>query len=137
MLGTSESSGPFGFPARNLELSVAMVMPRGVWHSPQWPTARTRYSPRATPDVGAAGGGDSRGANAASHAGRKTDSKRGTTLFLGGFGRLAGGKLRRKATTARRSSPAMPLHTGYGWTGISRSPLGRRPSRRALMIWWT
>src|SRR3989475_1639434 len=73
MWGTSESSGPFGFPPRNLELSVAMVMVRGVWHSPQWPTARTRYSPRAVPDVGADVGGVSLGANAASQAGRSEE----------------------------------------------------------------
>src|SRR3989442_9914933 len=55
-----------------------MVMVRGVWHSPQWATARTRYSPLGTPAVGAAAGGVSRGANAASHAGRNTDSNSGT-----------------------------------------------------------
>src|SRR5437879_6124527 len=90
MLGTSESSGPLGFPARNLELSVAMVMVRGVWHSPQWATARTRYSPRATPDVGADVGGVSLGANAASQAGRNTLSNIGTLIFFGWLGRGAG-----------------------------------------------
>jgi len=44
-------------------------MVRGVWHSPQWATARTRYSPRGTPAVGAVGGGVSCGAKAASQAG--------------------------------------------------------------------
>src|SRR5437773_1306074 len=111
MLGTSESSGPFGFPARNRELSVAMVMVRGVWHSPQWATARTRYSPRATPVVGAEVGAVSRGANAASHVGRNTLSKSGTVIFLGGVARFTGGSVRRYATTARRSSSIIPLNT--------------------------
>src|SRR5882724_7187784 len=103
MLGTSESSGPLGLPARNRLLSVAIVMVRGVWHSPQWPTARTRYSPRATPVVGAFGGGVSRGANAASQAGRKTDSNSGTEIFFGWLGRVTAGVVLRKATIARRS----------------------------------
>ena len=46
-------AGRFWFPARNRVLSTAIVMVRGVWHSPQWATARVRYSPRATPDVAA------------------------------------------------------------------------------------
>src|SRR5437773_11795223 len=104
MLGTSESSGPFGFPARNLELSVADVIVRGVWHSPQWPTARTRYSPRATPDFGAAGGGVSRGANAASHAGKNTLSNSGTVIRFGWFARLTAGSVRKYPTSARRAS---------------------------------
>src|SRR5262245_56566947 len=92
MLGTSEPSGPLplGLPARNRELSVAMVMVRGVWHSPQWATARTRYSPRATPDAGALGGGVSRGAKAASQAGRNTLSNSGTVIFFVGVARLTG-----------------------------------------------
>src|SRR5512136_675943 len=85
MFGTMEFSGPLGFPARKRELSTAWVTPRGVWHSPQWPTARTRYSPRGKPEVGAVGGGVSLAAKAASHAGRKTDSKRGTLIFFGWF----------------------------------------------------
>ena len=83
MFGTSESSGPLGFPPRKRELSVAIVMVRGVWHSPQWPTARTRYSPRATPEVGTAAGGVSRGAKAESQAGRTTLSNIGTVIFFG------------------------------------------------------
>ena len=112
MFGTGSPSGPFGVPPRNRELSVAWVTPRGVWHSPQWPTARTRYSPRARPEVGAVGGGVSRGAKAASHVGRNTLSNSGTVIFFGSFARFTGGRLRRYATTARRSSPAIPLNTG-------------------------
>src|SRR5437879_5468287 len=134
MLGTSESSGPFGFPARNLELSVAMVMVRGVWHSPQWATARTRYSPRATPDVGADVGGVSFGANAASQAGRNTLSNIGTLIFFGWLARFTVGTVRRNATSALRSSAVIPLNVVYGCTGMRRSPLGRRPSRIAVMI---
>src|SRR5262245_28891505 len=134
MFGTSESSGPLALPARNRELSVAIVIVRGVWHSPQWPTARTRYSPRATPDAGAEGGGVSRGAKAASHAGRNTDSNKGTVIFLGGVFRLIGGSDLKYATSALRSCSAIPLNTVYGCTGISRSPLGRRPRRIAMMI---
>src|SRR5580765_705857 len=137
ILGTAEPSGPlpFGLPARKRLLSSACVMPRGVWHSPQWPTARTRYSPRARPDEGAVGGGVSRGAKAVSHAGRKTLSNIGIVIFFGEFARRTGGTDRRYATTARRSSSAMPLKVGYGCTGMSRSPLGRRPDRMAVMIW--
>src|SRR5205823_4234975 len=40
----------------------------------------------------------------------------------------------KKATIARKSSSAIPLKTGNGCTGSSRSPLGRRPSRIAVMI---
>src|SRR5207342_2294187 len=97
-------SGPLGDPPRKRELSLACVTPRGVWHSPQCPTARTRYSPRATPEVGAVGGGVSRGAKAASQAGRNTLSNRGMVIFFGVFGRLTGGRVRRNATRARRSS---------------------------------
>ena len=82
-------------PPRRRALSVAIVMVRGVWHSPQWPTAFTRYSPRARPVVGAVGGGVSRGANAASQAGRNTLSNMGTVSFLGGVFRLTGRKVRR------------------------------------------
>src|SRR2546425_13172563 len=95
ILGTASPSGPVGLPARKRELSVACVMVRGVWHSPQWLTARTRYSPRGRPAVGAVGGGVSRGANAASHAGRNTLSKSGTVIFFGVLGRFTGGTLRR------------------------------------------
>ena len=28
----------------------------------------------------------------------------------------------------------MPLNTVYGWTGMSRSPFGRRPNRVAVTI---
>src|SRR6266566_1002978 len=83
MFGTSDFSGPCGLPARKRELSVAYVIVRGVWHSPQCPTARTRYSPRAVPLVGAADGGVSRGANAASQAGKNTDSNIGTMMRFG------------------------------------------------------
>ena len=110
MLGTGSPSGPFGDPPRNRELSVAWVTPRGVWHSPQCPTARTRYSPRARPEVGALAGGVSRGAKAASQAGRNTLSNSGM-VFFGWFARFTGGRLRRYATTARRSSSAIPLNT--------------------------
>ena len=134
MLGTSESSGPFGFPARNLELSVAMVMVRGVWHSPQWPTARTRYSPRAVPDVGADVGGVSLGANAASQAGRNTLSNIGTLIFFGWLACFTAGTVRRNATSAWRSSAIIPLNVVYGCTGMRRSPLGRRPRRIAVRI---
>src|SRR5213593_1759320 len=112
MFGTSESSGPLGFPPRKRELSVAIVIVRGVWHSPQWPTARTRYSPRGTPAVGAAAGGVSRGANAASHAGRNTDSNSGTAMRLGWLARFTGVTVLRKATSDFRSSAAIPLNTG-------------------------
>src|SRR5437660_6756650 len=134
MFGTSDSSGPLGLPARKRVLSVAIVIVRGVWHSPQWATARTRYSPRATPEVGADVGGLSRGANAASHAGRNTLSNIGTEIFFGCFACLTGGTERRNATSAFRSSADIPLKTVYGCTGIRRSPLGRRPSRVAVMI---
>ncbi len=80
-----------------------------MWHSPQCPTARTRYSPRATPDTGAAGGGVSLAAKVTSQAGRKTLSNMGTVIFFGVFLRLTGGTERRKATTALRSPSAMPL----------------------------
>src|SRR5262245_5027856 len=95
MLGTAEFSGPRGLPARKRALSTAWVTPRGVWHSPQWATARTRYSPRATPEVGALAGAVSRGENAASQAGKKTDSNRGTVIFLGLLTRLTGASVRR------------------------------------------
>src|SRR5215510_8267825 len=95
MLGTTEFSGPRALPARKRELSTAWVIPRGVWHSPQCETALTRYSPRATPDVGAVAGGVSRGENAASQVGRKTDSKSGTVIFLGLLVRLTGARVRR------------------------------------------
>src|SRR5215813_12747434 len=91
-------SGPvfLELPARKRELSTAIVMDeRGVWHSPQWPTARTRYSPRAVPEVGAAGGGVSFAANVISHAGRNTLSNIGIVIFFGGVARLTGGTLRR------------------------------------------
>jgi hypothetical protein len=72
-----------------------MVIVRGVWHSPQWATARVRYSPRATPEVGAAAGGVSRAAKVASHAGGNTLSNIGTVIFLAGVARLTGGTERR------------------------------------------
>src|SRR5262245_38604482 len=109
MLGIAWSSGPLGVPARKRLLSGAIVIERGVWHSPQWPTAFTRYSPRARPEVGALGGGVSLGANAASHAGRNTDSKSGTVIFLGWFARFTGFTVRRNAVRALRSSSAIPL----------------------------
>ena len=56
------------------------------------------------------GGGVSRGAKAASQAGRNTLSNSGM-VFFGLFGRLIAGRLRRNATTARRSSSAIPLNT--------------------------
>ena len=84
--------------------------------------------------VGAFGGGVSRGANAASQAGRKTDSNSGTS-FLGSFCRVTGWVVLRNATIARKSSSAIPLKTGNGCTGNSRSPFGRRPRRMAVMIW--
>src|SRR5215471_10758641 len=112
-----------------------MVRPeRGVWHSPQWPTARTRYSPRATPETGAADGGVSLEAKVMSHAGRNTLSNIGMVIFFAGVGLLAGGTLRRNFTSAARSSSAMPLNDVKGWTGRMRSPLGRRPRRMAVMI---
>src|SRR5262245_18919436 len=111
MFGTSEFSGPFGLPARNRLMSTALLSPRGVWHSPQWPTALTRYSPRGTPLVGAAGGGVSRGENAASQAGRNTLSNSGTVMRFGTFGLLTGEIVRRNATIAFRSPSAIPLNT--------------------------
>jgi hypothetical protein len=84
--------------------------------------------------VGAVGGGVSRGAKAASQAGRNTLSNSGMVIFFWVFGRLTAGRVRRNATRARRSSAAMPLNTGYGCTGISRSPFCRRPRRIAVMI---
>src|SRR3981189_508490 len=91
-------------------VSTAMVRAeRGVWHSPQCPTARTRYSPRGSPPVGAAGGGVSLAAKVISQAGRKTLSNMGTVIFFGVFLRFTGGTERRKATTALRSPSAMPL----------------------------
>src|ERR1700675_529613 len=117
MLGVACPWGPvfFGLPARKRELSTAMVTAdRGVWHSPQWPTARTRYSPRATPAAGAAGGGVSVAANAMSQAGRNTLSNIGTVIFFVALGRLTGGTLRRKDTSVFRSSSAMPLKDGKG-----------------------
>src|SRR4029453_17785132 len=136
MFGTADPSGPlpFGFPARNRALSVAMVMVRGVWHSPQWDPARVRYSPRGAPDVGADVGGYSRGAKVASHPAREPLSNMGTSLFLARVWRFTGGSDRRYATTSFRSCSAMPLKTVYGCTGISRSPFGRRPARMAVMI---
>ena len=59
------------------------VILRGVWHSPQWATARTRYSSRATPEVGTDAGAVSFGAKAASQAGRNTLSNIGTEIFFG------------------------------------------------------
>src|SRR4029077_5483962 len=97
MFGTAEPSGPLplGAPERKRLLSVAMVMVRGVWHSPQWLTARARYSPRATPVFGAEGGAVSRGAKVASQAGRNTLSNIGTVIFLAGTGLSTGGTERR------------------------------------------
>src|SRR5258706_15784377 len=89
MFGIAWSSGPLFVPARKRLVSEAIVIVRGVWHSPQCPTAFTRYSPRPAPVVGAFGGGVSRGAKAASQAGRKTDSNSGTS-FLGWFCLLTG-----------------------------------------------
>src|SRR5262249_12821803 len=101
---------------------------------PQCPTARTRYSPRATPDTGAAGGGVSLAAKVMSQAGRNTLSNMGTVIFFGVFLRLTGGTERRKATRSLRSPSAMPLKDVNGGTGRRRSPLGRGPSRIAVMI---
>src|SRR5688572_9993129 len=97
MFGTAEPSGPLplGFAARNRVLSTAIVMVRGVWHSPQCDTARVRYSPRAGPEVGADLGGASTAAKVASQAGRNTLSNRGTVIFLGGVARFTGGTERR------------------------------------------
>src|SRR5262245_38708456 len=69
-----------------------------------------------------------------SQAGRKILSNIGIEIFLGVLGRLTGGTVRRNATSAFRSSSAMPLYEGYGCTGTMRSPLGRLPSRMAVMI---
>ncbi len=69
-----------------------------------------------------------------SHAGRKTLSNIGMVIFFGVLGRLTGGTLRRNATSALRSSSAMPLNEVNGCTGRIRSPLGRRPRRIAVMI---
>src|SRR5262245_6908028 len=102
MFGTLDPSGPLALPARNRLLSVAIVAVRGVWHSPQWPTARTRYSPRATPAVGACSGGVSRGAKAASQAGRNTLSNSGIVMRLAWLVRFTGGTDRRYATSAFR-----------------------------------
>src|SRR5437879_12262543 len=79
MFGTSDFSGPCGFPARKRELSVAYVIVRGVWHSPQCPTARTRYSPPAVPLGGAAGGGRPPGAHAARRARQGREPTIGTS----------------------------------------------------------
>src|SRR5437762_1202394 len=108
MLGTSESSGPFGFPARNLELSVAMVMVRGVWHSPQWPTARTRYSPLAV--------------------GPATETDRGDDLLVGPApdARLAVRRDVGRVDGAERS--VVPSSAGVGrllWHGVAAAPAGR------------
>src|ERR1700730_793600 len=138
MLAVACPSGPvfLELPARKRVLSTAMVIAdRGVWHSPQCPTARTRYSPRAPPETGAAGGGVSLEAKVMSHAGRKTLSNIGMVIFFGVLGRFTGGTLRRHATSAWRSSSAMPLKDGNGCTGRIRSPLGRRPRRIAVTIW--
>jgi len=67
-------------------------------------------------------------------AGRKTLSNIGTVIFFGVLGRLTGGTVRRKATSARRSSSAIPLKEVKGWIGRMRSPFGRRPRRIAAMI---
>src|SRR4029077_2334364 len=93
MLGTAEPSGPLplGAPERYRLLSVAIVMVRGVGHSPPGGTARGGSAPRATPLVGAEGGGVSRGAKVASHAGRNTLSNIGTVIFLAGTGWVTGG----------------------------------------------
>ena len=136
-MGVACPSGPvfFGLPARKRELSTAMVMAdRGVWHSPQWATACTRYSPRTTPETGAAGGAVSLAAKAISHAGRNTLSNIGTVIFFGVLVRLTGGTVRRKATSAFKSSLAIPLKEMNGCTGTRRSPLGPLPSRIAVMI---
>src|SRR5262249_11786397 len=106
---------------------------RGVWHSPQWPTARTRYSPRATPETGAADGGVSLEAKVMSHAGRNTLSNIGMVIFFAGVGLRAGGTLRRNLTSAARSSSAMPLNDVRGWRGGRRPLLRRRPRRVALI----
>src|ERR1700754_4988578 len=97
MFGTAKPSGPlpFWFPARKRLLSTAIVMVRGVWHSPQWETAGVRYSPRATPDVAADLGGVSIAAKVASQAGRNTLSNIGPEIFLAGVWRLTGGTERR------------------------------------------
>ncbi len=69
-----------------------------------------------------------------SQAGRKRLSNSGIEIFLGVLGLLTGGTVRRKATSAFKSSSAMPLYEVYGCTGTMRSPLGRLPSRMAVMI---
>src|ERR1700675_1637971 len=83
MLGMAAPSGPLGLPPRKRELSVACVIVRGLWHSPQCATARTKYSPRATPTAGAAAGGGRGGGtprakiSAGSHAdGRRRGGRR-------------------------------------------------------------
>ncbi len=81
------------------------------------------------------GGGVSRGAKAASQAGRNTLSKSGTVIRFGWFCRFTAGSVRKYAVTALRSSAAIPLKTVYGCTGRIRSPFGRRPARMAVMIW--
>src|SRR5207247_11429588 len=96
-------------PARKRELSHAIVIVRGVWHSPQWPTARTRYSPRAGPEVGTPVGGVSCGANAASQAGRNTLPNIGTGIFFGGLARFTAARGLRKRTGPLRSSAPIRL----------------------------
>src|SRR6266542_6778836 len=93
---------------------------RDVWHCPQCTTERTRYSPRATPETGAAGGGVSLVAKVMSQAGRNTLSNMGTVIFLGVLRRLTGGTLRRNATSALRSSATIPLKDMNGWMGRIR-----------------
>src|SRR6267143_1927877 len=134
--GIAWSSGPFGFPPRNRLLSVAIVIVRGVWHSPQWATARTRYSPRGTPALGADAGRVSRGANAANHAGRNTDSKSGTEMRLGCFARFTGGTLFRNTTSALRSC-RHPVEDGirmHGQQPVAVGPTAEPRGRDDLFV---
>src|SRR5215467_5980025 len=109
-----------GPPARNFVSSVDASKRRGVWHSAQCDAPPARYSPRASPPLGA-----TFGAATMVRVGTGIFSERGGTTDLTGLTDL------RYATSAAISSSAMLLRYLYGWIGNSRDPSGRSPRRIA------
>ena len=83
MFGTGSPSGPFGVPPRNRVLSVAMRHARAACGTRRSGPPRAPGTPRAPrPRSARVGGGVSRGAKAASQAGRNTLSNSGTRDLL-------------------------------------------------------
>ena len=99
------------------ELSTAMVMAeRGVWHSPQCPTARTRYSPRATPETGAV-------------TGRPAGTAAGNRISSGMAGSGSSSAIPRSETFSAHAAPyaSKPAPTGGGNVGSVTPDSSARP----------